>query len=238
MSNQKKNGAKTEKGNSSFNPDEMIKAISQSILRDFTFHGGANVVCPPPITEFFLQQQKIALLKKYKHQGQDNERMDYEALMRLKKTNDRLNSSELSKNFVGPMSPQLRNVLINARRVCHFILSSFTLEELFESAQHSSGATIGTSFRRSNLPDKMTRPLSVTPRCKGLMDLYFQFDQRMLASLRHPEKELYKVVQSCKLSFVDKDDKKKTSHRKRTYLQYVFTARGYADDSPPFVAFS
>jgi hypothetical protein len=102
----------------------------------------------------------------------------------------------------------LRDLIIHrARHICHYVLKSYSEEELFESARHSNGATVGVNFIDTSVEAKWTFPVTVTSSCLLLLSRYLGWNQQLHFAVKelNDSQQWYKIVEGSVAATVPKD---------------------------------
>jgi hypothetical protein len=100
-------------------------------------------------------------------------------------------------------------ILVLARKYCHWILGDITTEEIFSRCKHSGGASIGVPRHEVNVERKFTPPFSGTLEAINLFKSYLDYDSALKRGLRELFGDLtYDLTDSSRATTVDKDSTK------------------------------
>lgn len=195
-----------------FNPDTIVNNVLSRISEDFKDYDKTEVCHKrAKARDLFKEAQIDNFLKKYVPVSRDDSALKADALEKFNSVNNQLSEiysrgGLFDRILLNPEADLFRLLQV-AKNVVHFILTPFTLEELFSEVKHGAGSTVGVKFAYSNLADKMTFPTTVTERCLPLFQLYLDSEKRYLQSCRRSGDRLFNIVEGSLSTFVEKDNK-------------------------------
>lgn len=199
-----------------FNPLTIAIKLSQALALDLD---DVRPINPEP-WEHFKNSQKC-LLKKFSSVG-ETEKAKLRQVAAIQKFLD-VAGHVTAFAFVPPLPlGELRMrqnidaydlVLWRARHLAAEILGDLDLTEVFQASKHGPGTSQGVRYNDSGNSAKWVLPLSCTPRCSPLIDLYFKWDGSLQESFlyAYPDlsfqdglKQHLKLVTSSRLTTVPK----------------------------------
>jgi hypothetical protein len=129
----------------------------------------------------------------------------------MAKTNRELKTRfPTSEPVIGQLMSEEERIHRRARALVRWVLGSFSVEELFENTQHSSGSSLGVSFNDTSIEAKSKLPITVTSRAKPWLTEYLLWDKELTHAIAignditSKPTEWYKVVPGSRATTVDK----------------------------------
>lgn len=169
-------------------------------------------------TPSFVETQKRVLLKKFSDPRIDEEPLVEKTLEKFLSVNDHMRKFNPDYGYlderrgcIQKTESRLEAILRRAKSFCAYILRDFTTEEWFRECSHSSGSSIGVSYKDTSLEAKLTFPISVTKDALPLIREYMRYDRQIYRSTVYynresPEKAMYNLVEGSRAATVEKDN--------------------------------
>jgi hypothetical protein len=195
-----------EKKRPFFYPDTIATKIVEGFNHDTMDITQKQGVYTPAI-ELSAAIQSRDFTKKYIPYGCSTETLRNDAFLKFKDVNDRMLEANIrflelyptprETNYMGSIiqrgDSQRDKVLRRARFVMGEVLGEWTMEELYLSAKHSQGSTVGVPFVDTSLERKLQSPMTCTERVGPLMNDYLLFDNKLKSALDAEYAELLKT---------------------------------------------
>lgn len=162
-----------------------------------------------PWQEHFAKVQTDKLLKKFVLKDQSNT-LDSVTFEKFKDNVKRLEGFQI---HLDPSIPNRKSssrdlILHRARHICHYVLTPFVEDELFEDCRHSGGSTVGVPFSDTSIEAKWTYPVTVTSACLSLLVRYLGWNQQLHFAIKDfngKDKAWYRIVDGSVAATVPKD---------------------------------
>lgn len=201
------------KGKRTFDPDKILTKIHRSIDRDFA-HGHTEYVVNEGVRSLFKERQTKEFRKKYHNPAATDDRLEKLTFERFSQINEHMsNFQNLNVPTVAhPRQTQCmeEKILIRARALMHWCLTSFDQDEFFSACKNGPGTTFGVSFADTSDEAKFTYPISCTADAKPLLEQYFDWDFQLQAAIEKLNggqlNDKYELVRGSRATTVPKND--------------------------------
>lgn len=202
-----------------FNPDKLASTICSSLNRDI--NASQKYSIDPQATEFFKNAQKEALFKKYRSKRANAQVTKIAAIDKFINVNAAISSVNYGlNNFDFTVDTHLTKAgksrhpgsfIQVARGFISEVLGDIDLHDIFEASKNSGGTSLGVPYWNTSGERKFRYPLTSTPTCTRLFDLYLSWDPQLKNALdglnQHNCAPRYQIVEASRLTTVPKNDK-------------------------------